>query len=233
MTSPRVVASIRRNIASALRARCVSTCPTLQAGNSDGSRTTTSVRPAILAASRAWEARHPSISTVSISTTRQATTLTLFAGRCPRGAGPGHSRSLAPSVRSLALDAPDLKLGASAARLHGVSAHAETEYVATLEALAQMGDAHTNPREWNRLVARNHEASLALRSSTKGRALVEQQLTHLSPVARCWAASHVLLWNEALARPVLDALARDEGVSGLNAAQTLRAFDAGTLTNDW
>jgi hypothetical protein len=58
-------------------------------------------------------------------------------------------------------------------------------------------------------------------------------MDHPPTTVRGWAAAHALLWNEEGARPVLAALAEDDGLEGLSARQTLQAFDAGTLSHDW
>jgi len=105
-------------------------------------------------------------------------------------------------------------------------------YVATLEQLAALGEPGTDTDAWNRAVEANQSSYLVLRQSREGRGAIGRLIDHPATTVRGWAAAHALLWNEERARPVLAALAEDEGLEGLSARQTLRAFDAGTLSHD-
>jgi len=59
-TSPRAAPSRRHTTLSALRATCVSTCPTLQPSSRLGARACSSLRPSSAASSARWAATHPS-----------------------------------------------------------------------------------------------------------------------------------------------------------------------------
>jgi hypothetical protein len=106
-------------------------------------------------------------------------------------------------------------------------------YVVTLEQLAALGEPGTDTDAWNRAVEANQSSYLVLRQSREGRGAIERLIDHPATTVRGGAAAHALLWNEERARPVLAALAEDEGLEGLSARQTLHAFDAGTLSHEW
>ena len=105
--------------------------------------------------------------------------------------------------------------------------------MSTLEQLAAFDEPGADTDAWNRAVEANHSCCLVLRESREGRGAIERLLDHLAMTVRGWAAAHALLWNEERARPVLEALAEDDGLEGLSARHTLQPFDAGTLSHDW
>ena len=104
-------------------------------------------------------------------------------------------------------------------------------YRSTLEQLAAMSGEKSSSSEWNRLVRENHASYLVLRESDEGRSAIEKLMTHDSATVRSFAAAHVLLWNEAAARPVLEMLATSD--TALDAKCTLREYDRGRLSHDW
>ena len=115
-----------------------------------------------------------------------------------------------------------------------VSVDEEAErYRTALEQMATLAEGTTSPKRWNRLVEANHNSYLLLRETEIGRTAIEALISHESPTVRSWAAAHALLWNEAAARPVLEALAADGGLLSVSAEYTLKEFDRGRLSHDW
>ena len=90
------------------------------------------------------------------------------------------------------------------------------------------------PRTWNRLVDRLQTVQLRLRESPEGRrgitALAEDGE---SETVRDWAAAHALFWDDERVRPLLESVAREDTLRGLDAKTVLREFDAGRLTMEW
>ncbi|MDQ3881313.1 MAG: proline dehydrogenase family protein [Chloroflexota bacterium] len=87
-------------------------------------------------------------------------------------------------------------------------------------------------REANRLVREATELQRRLRTSPRGRAAVERLMADADRLVRVWAATHVLGWNPAAARPVLERL-RDDGRQGArDAALVLQQYEDGTLDLD-
>ena len=95
-------------------------------------------------------------------------------------------------------------------------------------------EAGGRPRKWNRLFDKSQALHLLLRTTAEGRAgITAMALADDCSTVRISAASHALFWDEAKARPVLEAAALDESLGGLDAKMTLREFDAGRLNMTW
>ena len=93
-----------------------------------------------------------------------------------------------------------------------------------------------SPRRWNRLVDRLQEQILVLQGSPIGRDAISELLDDPRPTVRLWSATHALLWNEARARTVLEALRDSPELVGLHATSaryTLREYDVGRLDREW
>ncbi len=54
-----------------------------------------------------------------------------------------------------------------------------------------------------------------------------------SETVRDWAAAHALFWDAERVRPLLESVAQEETLRGLDAKTVLREFDAGRLTMEW
>jgi hypothetical protein len=116
----------------------------------------------------------------------------------------------------------------------GVPADIEAiRYQGCLERMADLAEGTSAPEEWNRLVKENHASYLVLRESSEGRSAIEALLHHSSPAVRSWAAAQTLPWNEASARPVLEALVAEGGLASVDAKYTLIEYDRGRLSHDW
>ena len=85
-------------------------------------------------------------------------------------------------------------------------------------------------RSWNAYVHTVQRAQLKLRETPEGRAAVTLLIDDSVPTVARWAASHALFWDEAAARKHLEA---EEAAGRLDAATTLKEFDAGRLRHDW
>ena len=85
-------------------------------------------------------------------------------------------------------------------------------------------------RTWNSEVNQVQRAQLALRETPEGRAAITALIDDAVPTVARWAASHALFWDEAKARRYLEA---ERSAGRLDAATTLKEFDAGRLRHDW
>ena len=106
-------------------------------------------------------------------------------------------------------------------------------YRSTLESQATLGTGTSKVARWNALHDRNHAAYLVLRQTSEGRREIEKLLTHADPVVRLGASAHAVLWDAAMARPVLEEVAGGPGLAGFTASIVLRELDAGRLSHDW
>lgn len=106
-------------------------------------------------------------------------------------------------------------------------------YRITLEQMATVEEGTMSGGEWNRVIQANHDSYLLLRETEAGRTAIEALMSHSSSTVRSWSAAHALLWNQPEARPVLEALAADEGLASNYAEYTLKEFDRGQLSHDW
>jgi hypothetical protein len=113
------------------------------------------------------------------------------------------------------------------------SSEAARVYLTTLEAQAELGAGTSEVKQWNRLHEENHGAYLVLRSSPDGRRSIEALLSHADDLVSSGAAAHAILWNERVARPVLEAVAAKSGLVAFTAEMVLREFDGGRLSHDW
>lgn len=90
------------------------------------------------------------------------------------------------------------------------------------------------PRTWNRLVNRMQTVQLRLRESPEGRrGITALAKTGESETVRDWAAAHALFWDAERVRPLLESVAQEDTLRGLDAKTVLREFDAGRLTMEW
>ena len=147
-------------------------------------------------------------------------------GEAARVAGP---RAGSRNCRSALVDCATLVVQSGAV----TPEIAVVKYTETLEAMAALGEGTSVSAKWNRLVRANHDAYLVLRESDDGRRVIETGMDHEAATVRVWAAGHVLLWNEAAARPVHAALVEAGGLASVSAEYTLREFDRGRLSHDW
>lgn len=112
------------------------------------------------------------------------------------------------------------------------------KYTATLRAMAdlpsQAGVAES-PRRWNRLANELQRQHLILRESPVGQHAISALMDDPRPVVRVWASGHALLWDDAKARSVLEALRDDPdaGLVSIDAKYTLREFEKGRLNSSW
>lgn len=89
------------------------------------------------------------------------------------------------------------------------------------------------PDQWNRLVDGMQGIQLRLRETEPGRTAISRLCGHDNVTVRAWSATNALAWDPLGSRRVLESLAEGPGLVGLEAAVTLREFDAGRLRTDW
>ena len=109
-------------------------------------------------------------------------------------------------------------------------------YRQTLSDMAELAgeQGHTdNERRWSRLVGELQHAGAELEASADGRAAIAGLMTDARPTVRLWSAAAVLFWDEALARPTLEAIRESPtryGLHSITAKHTLLEYDAGRLS---
>ena len=111
-------------------------------------------------------------------------------------------------------------------------------YTATVTAMADLPNeagVAESPRQWNRLANELQRQHLILRESLVGQQAISALMGDPRPVVRAWASSHALVWDEANAKSVLEALRDDAGagVISVSAKYTLREFEKGRLNPSW
>ena len=109
-------------------------------------------------------------------------------------------------------------------------------YRQTLSEMAHLAgeQGHTdNERRWSRLVGELQDARAELEASAEGRAAIAGLMADTRPTVRLWSAAAVLFWDEASARPTLEALRESPiryGLHSITAKHTLLEYDAGRLS---
>jgi hypothetical protein len=113
---------------------------------------------------------------------------------------------------------------------------AAERYRQTLDEMAALAGERghrSNERRWERLVDELGTARAELDSSADGRAAIEELMADPRPTVRLWSAAAVLFWDEAQARPTLEAI-REEPIRydllSITAKHTLLEYDAGRLS---
>jgi len=114
---------------------------------------------------------------------------------------------------------------------------AAERYRQTLEEMAELAGEHghqpDNERRWKRLVDELGVARAELETSPAGRSAIADLMTDPRPTVRLWSAAAVLFWDEAAARPTLEAIREEPiryGLHSITAKHTLLAYDAGRLS---
>jgi hypothetical protein len=111
-------------------------------------------------------------------------------------------------------------------------------YRQTLEEMADLAgeQGHAdNERRWQRLVGELHAARAELETSDDNRSAIAELMNDERTTVRLWSAASVLFWDEARARPTLEAIRESPGSYGLHsitAKHTLLEYDAGRLSPD-
>jgi hypothetical protein len=89
------------------------------------------------------------------------------------------------------------------------------------------------PKKANKIFKKRQTLYKRLRESDAGRQAIVQLVYDRLPCVRLIAATDALAWAPEESIPILEQLATDDGIYGLDARYTLREYRAGRLDLSW